>query len=126
MALLEVAREQREAHQQTEQVGQRHHFVSEMAGEAGQAKAGLESGEQDLVGADGDEAGQCDLQRVVVEERDAEQGQREQNEIDGNPGHCRQVGGPDRRGQTGKDERGKAGAGKSTSHRSLQTLKARS
>ncbi len=44
----------------------------------------LEAGEAELVGDDGDEPHQRHRQRVVVKQGDAEQGQREQDEIDRN------------------------------------------
>ena len=40
-----------------------------------------------------DQPGQCDVERMVVEQRDAEQGQREEDEIDRDPGKCRAAGG---------------------------------
>ena len=44
-----------------------------VADEAGHANAGLEAGEDHLVQADRDEAGQRDVERGMVKERDAEQ-----------------------------------------------------
>ena len=46
--------------------------------------AGLEAGEGELVEDDRREAGERDLERVVMEDRDAEQRQREQDEVDRN------------------------------------------
>ena len=51
--------------------------------EAAKPGAEFESGEGELVDDDGGEPGQRHRQRVVVEQRDAEQRQREQDEIDG-------------------------------------------
>ena len=50
--------------------------------EAGEAGAGLEAGEGQLVDDDRGEAGERDLERAVMEQRDAEQRQREQDEVD--------------------------------------------
>ena len=86
-AHLEVAREQREAHQQQEQVGQDHPFVLHVQREAGEAGAEFEAGEDQLVERDDRKPGQRDVQRVMVEQRDAQQRQAEQDEIDGNAEH---------------------------------------
>ena len=51
--------------------------------EAGKAGAGLETCKHDLVGGDRDQAGQGNLQNVMVEERDAEQCCGEEDEVDG-------------------------------------------
>ena len=50
--------------------------------EAGDAGAVFEAGEDQLVDDDGREPGQRDGQRVVMEQRDAEQREREQDEIE--------------------------------------------
>ena len=91
MALLEMAGEQRKAGEQAEQVGDGHPLMAEMADETGNADPGLEAGEQHLVQADGDQAGQRDMERGMVKERHAKQGQGEQDEIDGNAADSRQV-----------------------------------
>ena len=83
-AFLEVTRQQSEAHQQQEQVREQRKFVTEMKAEAGQPCALLEAGEDQLVGGDGAKACKRDRQRVPVKQRDAEQGQREQDEIERN------------------------------------------
>jgi hypothetical protein len=54
-----------------------------MQAKAGQADAGFETGEQNLVGGDGGQPGQGNLQDVMVEERDAEQCCGEEDEVDG-------------------------------------------
>ena len=54
--------------------------------------AELEAGEAELVDDDGGEPGQRHLQRVVVEEGDAQQRQREQDEIDGNAEEVERLG----------------------------------
>jgi hypothetical protein len=45
------------------------------------AGAGLETGEHDLVGRDRHQAGQGNLQDVVMEKRDAKQGRGKEDEI---------------------------------------------
>ena len=57
-------------------------LVRHVHGRGRQARAFLEAGEAQLVGGDGGKAGQRDLQRVVVEQRDAQQRQCEQDEIE--------------------------------------------
>ena len=52
--------------------------------EAREAGAELEAGEGDLVERDRREARERDRERVIVQQRDAEQGQREQDEVDRN------------------------------------------
>ena len=52
--------------------------------EAFEAGAGLEAGEAELVEDDDRQPGQRDLQRVAVENRDADQRQRKEDEIEGN------------------------------------------
>ena len=52
----------------------------------------LEAREGELVDDDGGEAGQRHLQRVVVEQRDAQQRQREQDEIDGDAEEIERLG----------------------------------
>ena len=91
MALLEMAGEQRKAGEQAEQVGDSDPFVPKVAKETRHANAGFEAGEQDLVEADRGQPGQSDVKRSVMEKRHAQQGQREKDEIDGNPGDCWRV-----------------------------------
>ena len=50
--------------------------------EARDARAGFESGEDELVQRDDDEARQRDAKRLVVKQRDAGQRHREQRELD--------------------------------------------
>ena len=71
VAALEMVREQREAEQQAEQVGEDDPLVRQVRREPAEARAGLEPGEAELVDDDGREAGQRDLQRVMVEQRHA-------------------------------------------------------
>ena len=86
-ALLEVPRQQRESHQQQEQVGEDHPLVPQVQ-RASPAMPGpsLKPVNSELVSRDDGEAGQRDLQRVVVEQRDAQQRQREQDEVDRDTG----------------------------------------
>jgi hypothetical protein len=81
-AVLEMPRQQGETDQQAEQVGEQHPLVGHVHAEAGEAGAGLEAGEHDLVGGDRHQAGQRHLQYVVVEQGDAEQRRRKEDEID--------------------------------------------
>ena len=83
-ALLEMARQDRETHQQQEQVRQHHPLVLDVQRKAAEAGAGFESRERELVEDDGGEAGERDLERAVMEQRDAEQRQRKQDEVDRN------------------------------------------
>ena len=83
-AVLEMARQDREAHQQQEQVREDHRLVLHVQREAGEASAELEAGEDELVDDDGGEPGERHLQRLVVEDRDADQREREQDEVDRN------------------------------------------
>ena len=77
-----MPRQEREAHQEQEQVGEDHPFVLEVQAEAGEAGAVFEAGEQELVERDGREPGERDCERVMVEQGDPEQGQAEQDEVD--------------------------------------------
>ena len=80
-AVLEVPRQDRKAHQQQEQVGEDHPLVVHLQHEAAEALSLPEAGEEQLVDGDHRKPGQRDLQRLVMEDRDAEQRQAEQNEI---------------------------------------------
>ena len=55
--------------------------------EAVEARAVLEAGEDQLVDDDRGKARQRDLKRLVMEQRDPEQRQREQDEVDGYSKH---------------------------------------
>ena len=52
--------------------------------ESGKARAELEAGEGELVDENGRETGERDLQSLVMEDRNADQRQREQDEVDRN------------------------------------------
>ena len=104
-AVLEMPRQQRKAHQQQKQVRQNHRLVLHVQAEAGEPGAGLETGEDQLVEHDRGKARQRDLQRLVMEESDADQRQREQDEVDGDAEHIdrlcrRRLRSRGRRGQT--------------------------
>ena len=56
-------------------------LVTEVPDQPVKARPGVESGDEHLVQADDGQSGHCHVQRGVVEQRHAEQGQREQDEI---------------------------------------------
>jgi hypothetical protein len=82
LALLEVVGQDREAEQQAQQVGEDHPLVQHVLSQAGEARTGLEAGEAELVESDDRKTSQRDLQRVAVKQRNAQQGQPEQDEVD--------------------------------------------
>jgi hypothetical protein len=86
-AVLEVTRQDGEAHQQQEQVGERHRLVLQVQREAAQARAELEAGEDKLVENDGRKTGQGDLQCPVMKDGDARERQTEQDELDRDAEH---------------------------------------
>ncbi len=77
-----MVREQREAEQQAEQVGENHPLVRQVQRQAAEAGAGLEAGEPELVEHDHAEADERDLERMMMKQCDAGEGQAEQHEID--------------------------------------------
>ena len=93
LAVLEMLRQQREADKKAQQVGEDDPLVREMADQSRDAVAGLESGERKLVDGDRRQPDQRHAQRVVVEQRDTEQRQREQDEVDRDPQHFRRSAG---------------------------------
>jgi hypothetical protein len=82
-----VARQDREPHQQQEQVRKDHRFVLHVQHEAGEADAEFEAGENQLVEDDRGQPAERDLQRLVMENRDADERQRKQDEIDRDTEH---------------------------------------
>src|SRR5262249_46506446 len=82
-----MARQERKAHQQQEQVREDGPFVRQVPAEPGEAMAGLESSVSKLIGGDDGKARERDRQRMAVEQRHAKQHQREQDEIDGDAQH---------------------------------------
>ena len=86
-ALLEMPGQQRKPHQQQEQIGERDPLMRHVVAEAGQARTVLEAGEDQFVDDDRGKAGERDLKRLVMEQRDPKQRQREQDEVDGYSEH---------------------------------------
>jgi hypothetical protein len=84
-----MLREQRETEQQAQEIGEDDPLVGHVREKTPDAGSLLESGEQDLVAGDHDEAGERHPQRVRVEQRNADQRQRKQDEIDGYAKECR-------------------------------------
>lgn len=84
MALFKMAGKQRKAGEQAEEVGNRHPFMTEESHETGKTGTSLEAGKNDLVQADGKQAGKRNIKRCMMKERHTEQGQAEEDEIDGN------------------------------------------
>ena len=76
--------------------------MADMTNEAGDADAGLEAGEHDLVQRNGDHAGQGNVKRGVVEQRDTEQGQCKEDELDRDARHRRATGSHSRQSQAGQ------------------------
>ena len=83
LALLKVTRQQRETHQKQEQVREDHPFVLHVQPEAREANPELKSGEGELVCGDGRKPSQSDCKCLLMEERNAEQGQRKKDEVHG-------------------------------------------
>src|SRR5687768_177413 len=81
-----MVREERKAEQQAEQVGEDDPLVRHVQRESAQTGSGLEACEGELVGDDNCQASERDRENMAVEERDAEQGQREQHELERDPG----------------------------------------
>ncbi len=104
-----MARQQRKPEQQTKKIGEDHPFVVQMREQTGNAAARLEPGKGQLVRGDDGEPGQADPERVMVEQRDAEERQREEDEIDRDARERRAVGRPGRRRRRQRDCAGQAG-----------------
>ena len=68
-------------------MAERDPLMRHVVAEAGEARTVLESGEDEFVDDDGGKPGQRDRKRVAMEQRDAEQRQREQDEVDGYSKH---------------------------------------
>ena len=66
-ALLEMPGQQRKAHQEQEQIGERDPLMRHVVAEAGQARTVFETGEDQFVGDDRGKAGQRDFKRLVME-----------------------------------------------------------
>ena len=93
MTVFEVPGQYRETEQQAEQIGNDHPFMRQVAGQPVQAGDTVKPGEAELVQDDGGKAGQRDLERVVVEQSDAEQGGGEQDEFDRDAENLQAIGG---------------------------------
>jgi hypothetical protein len=65
-----------------EEIGEDHPFVLQMQHQAAEARAVLEALERELVDRDGSEAGERNLESVVVKECDTGEGEAKQNEFD--------------------------------------------
>src|SRR5215204_1311023 len=74
--------QQRKPHQQQEQIGERDPLMRHVVAETAEARTVLEAGEDQFVDDDRSEAAKRDLKRLVMEQRDPEQRQREQDEVD--------------------------------------------
>ena len=81
-AVLEMPRQDRKAHQQQKEIGEDHPFVVQLQRQ-GRVKPSpcRKPGKQQLVDGNGRKPGQRHLKCLVVEDRDTEQRQAEQNEI---------------------------------------------
>jgi len=94
-AFLEMPGQQRKPHQEQEQIGERDPLMRHMVAEAVQARTVLEPGKDQFVDDDRGKAGQRDFQRLVMEQRDPKQRQREQDEVDGYSKHKNRLDHPD-------------------------------
>ena len=65
--------EKRKPHQQTEQIRQDHPLVLEVQRETFEARTGLEAREDEFVEGHHRQAGQRDIQSLVMEERNADE-----------------------------------------------------
>jgi hypothetical protein len=78
-----MLRQQREAHEQPEEIREDDPLVREEPGQAREAGALREARERELVDRHRDQAADGDFQRVALEQRDAEEDQREEDEVEG-------------------------------------------
>jgi hypothetical protein len=69
-----------------------------MVAEAFEARTVLETGEDQFVDDDRGKAAECDFKRLVMEQRDPEQRQREQDEVEGYSKHKNRLNHPDLNG----------------------------
>ena len=91
-AFLEMAREQREADDEQEQVDEQDPLAREMRGERAGSAVAVERREQELVDRDRRQADQRDPQRVVVQQGDAGEDRGEEEEFDRDAGNGGNVG----------------------------------
>ena len=82
LALFKMVGEQRESHQQTQQIRKQHPLVPKMPHESCDACAGLKTCEGNFVSCDHDRAYHRDFQRVLMQERNARKHEGKQNEIE--------------------------------------------
>ena len=75
--------EQRKAKQQTQKIGEDDPLMAEVADQTGQAWPRLETGHYELVQRHHNEAANRNVEGVLLEQCDAKQHARKQNEIDG-------------------------------------------
>jgi hypothetical protein len=87
MALLEMARKQCKAHEETEKVGENDPLVMDVGNKPADARSGLEPRECDFVNGDRGQTTQRDRKRVAMKNRNSQQSHSEQNEIDRNIWH---------------------------------------
>ncbi len=92
MTLLEMFGQQGKAQQQAQQIGKNHPLMGEVAEQAWYAIAGLEPGEYQFVQRDRAESRERYLQCVVVEQRDTQQREGEQDEVERDAEHGGWVG----------------------------------
>src|SRR5688572_22368866 len=91
MAFLEMAREQREADQQTKEVREDDPFVGEVRNETRQTRPRLEAGEGNLVDDDRRQTRERDPQGVVMKQGHAKQRQPKENKLERDAEHARLV-----------------------------------
>jgi hypothetical protein len=77
-----MPRQRRESDQQAEQVGDDDPLVLQMREQTGQSGSFAESGDEEPVRRDHEQAGKRDRERVPVQQRNAEQRRAEQQELD--------------------------------------------
>ena len=86
MAVVKMRGEQGDSDEQAEQVREHHPFVTEMDQQSTYARTGRKAGEREFIGDDRTQPRERDRQRVVMEQRDAQQGRREKDEFEWNAG----------------------------------------
>src|SRR5690349_17560805 len=85
MAFLEMTGEERKTGENAKEIGERDPFMGEVSKKTGNARTIRESGKQDFVNSDCSQPEERNRQRVVVENRNPEEGECEENEIEGDP-----------------------------------------
>ncbi len=87
MAVLEVPRQQREADQQREQVGEDHPLLDEVKPQSEQTRLPVEIAEEDFESHDCGKARERDGQRVAMKQSHTQQRQSKEDELD-RDAHC--------------------------------------